>query len=91
MSERRAYRLSGRVQGVGFRWWAKETAGKLGLRGLVRNEPDGTVWLDTEGDAPALDQFEQLLETGPPGAVVQEVRPVRPGTGGLPSRFEIAR
>jgi acylphosphatase len=91
MSERRAYRLSGRVQGVGFRWWARETAGKLGLRGLVRNEPDGSVWLDAEGEDHALDQFEQLLETGPPGAVVREVRPVRPGPAVLPPRFEIDR
>lgn len=91
MSERRAYRLSGRVQGVGFRWWTRETATTLGLRGLVRNEPDGTVWLDVEGDNPKLAQFEQLLATGPPGAMVQEVRPVRPGSGALPSRFEIGR
>jgi acylphosphatase len=91
MSERRAYRLSGRVQGVGFRWWARETATRLGLRGVVRNEPDGSVWLEAEADAASLDQFERLLETGPPGALVREVRQERPGQGALPPRFEIGR
>jgi acylphosphatase len=91
MSERRAYRLFGRVQGVGFRWWAREAGAKLGLRGMVRNEPDGSVWLDAAGDGSTLDQFERLLKTGPPGSVVNEVRPVPPGTDTLPSRFEIAR
>jgi acylphosphatase len=89
MSERRAYRLSGRVQGVGFRWWARQTASKLGLRGRVRNEPDGSVWVEAEGDGARLDQFERLLKTGPPGAVVRQVLQERPGDGALPPRFEI--
>jgi acylphosphatase len=91
MSERRAYRLSGRVQGVGFRWWARETASTLGLRGVVRNEPDGSVWLEAQGAAARLDQFERLLETGPPGALVREVRKEGPGRDSLPPRFEIGR
>ncbi|HET8901877.1 MAG TPA: acylphosphatase [Holophagaceae bacterium] len=40
---RTAFRVTGRVQGVGFRWWAEAQAQSLGLAGFVRNEPDGAV------------------------------------------------
>jgi acylphosphatase len=91
MSERRAYRLSGRVQGVGFRWWARQTAVGLGLRGVVRNDPDGAVWVEAEGDVAGMDQFEALLHTGPSGARVQQVTAVPVTDRPLPTRFEISR
>jgi acylphosphatase len=91
MNERKAYRITGRVQGVGFRWWARESARRLGLRGLIRNEADGSVFIEVEGDADAMGQFRRLLETGPPGAVVHGMREETTGPGDLPSRFEIAR
>jgi acylphosphatase len=91
MSERRAYRLTGRVQGVGFRWWARQTAVGLGLRGVVRNDPDGPVWVEAEGDAATMDQFEALLHTGPPGARVEQVTTVPVTDHPLPARFEIGR
>lgn len=89
MSERRAYRISGRVQGVGFRWWTRRQADHLGVRGVVRNDSDGTVHVEAEGDIASLERLEQLLRDGPPGAQVQEVRPEPPGEGALPAGFEI--
>lgn len=89
MSDRRAYRISGRVQGVGFRWWARQEANRLGLRGTVRNDPDGTVRLDAAGEPGDLDALEERLREGPRGASVSEVRSERPGGAALPSPFEI--
>lgn len=89
--DRRAYRLSGVVQGVGFRWWARETAVGLGLRGTVRNHPDGTVRLDVAGEPDMLDRFETLLAQGPPGARVTAIQQDRTGDAPLPRGFDITR
>lgn len=79
------------VQGVGFRWWARETATELGLKGTVRNDQDGSVRLDVRGDTQGLDRFEALLARGPSGARVTAVQSEEPGTSSLPDRFEITR
>lgn len=91
MNERKAYRITGRVQGVGFRWWARETARRLGLRGLIRNEADGSVFVEAEGEPDVMGQFRQSLATGPPGAIVQQLREQTTGHEDLPARFEIGR
>jgi acylphosphatase len=65
--------VHGRVQGVGFRYWARSTATRLGLSGWVRNCDDGSVELFYQGASDFVDQFEQLLEKGPPGASVSRV------------------
>jgi acylphosphatase len=91
MNEHKAYRITGRVQGVGFRWWARETARRLGLRGLIRNERDGSVFVEAAGDPAGMEQFRQSLETGPPGAIVEQLKEETTGHGELPSRFEIGR
>jgi acylphosphatase len=91
MTDRRAYRVSGRVQGVGFRWWARDEATRLDLRGWVRNDPDGTVRLEVEGSGESLDRLEDLLRVGPPAARVHEVHPQTPTPRPLPDGFEIAR
>ncbi len=64
----RAYRLniSGRVQGVGFRYSAQREAIRLGLTGWVRNDPDGTVSLYCEGPAEKTAVFLKWLEKGGP-------------------------
>jgi acylphosphatase len=90
MNERRAYRISGVVQGVGFRWWARQEASRLGLHGRVRNQPDATVHLEASGEPAALDRLERLLAQGPPGSRVSHVTRLEPGTTPLPARFEIA-
>ncbi len=62
---RRRYRVEGRVQGVGFRWFAAREAKRLGLRGWVRNLADGAVEAEAAGDAGALAAFETALRSGP--------------------------
>lgn len=68
------YRVVGRVQGVGFRYHVVRAAKSAGITGIVRNEPDGTVVAEAEGDTAALARFEEILRQGPPGARVDSVR-----------------
>ena len=71
----RAVRLlvRGRVQGVGFRWFAKEQARQADLVGWVRNAPDGTVEIAAAGDDERLERFIDAVRRGPPGARVEGV------------------
>lgn len=69
----RHFLISGRVQGVGFRWFAESAASREGLHGWVRNRPDGSVEAMAEGDAEALERFERALRHGPPAARVASV------------------
>lgn len=69
----RRFLLSGRVQGVGFRFFAERTARREGLHGWVRNLPDGRVEAAAEGEAEAVDRFEGQLRHGPLGARVEHV------------------
>jgi acylphosphatase len=69
----RHYRLTGRVQGVGFRFFTERTARLEGLTGWVRNTEDGSVEVFAEGDAEAIARFEAKLRKGPPGARVDQV------------------
>jgi acylphosphatase len=63
-------RLTGRVQGVGFRRYCQLEGRRLGLSGWVRNLSDGGVEVWAEGPAVKLDDFLQWLRRGPPGARV---------------------
>jgi acylphosphatase len=63
-------RLSGRVQGVGFRWFTRAAAQELGLTGLVRNLPDGRVEVEAAGEPERLEAFRRRLREGPPGSRV---------------------
>ncbi len=67
----RRYILSGRVQGVGFRYFTEAAAGREGIQGWVRNLPDGRVELSAEGEAEAIERFEHKIRHGPPGARVE--------------------
>lgn len=69
----RRYRVTGRVQGVGFRFFTERAAVVEGLGGYVRNNRDGCVEALVEGDADAVMRFEQALRQGPPGARVDLV------------------
>jgi acylphosphatase len=69
----RRYLVSGRVQGVGFRFFAEAAALREGLHGWVRNLPDGRVEALAEGEAEALERFERAIGHGPPGARVERV------------------
>jgi acylphosphatase len=69
----RKFLISGRVQGVGFRWFAESAAARDGLHGWVRNLPDGRVEAQAEGEADAVERFERALRRGPGAARVDEV------------------
>ncbi len=75
---RRAIKVHGRVQGVGFRWWAQRQARSLGLRGSVRNCWDGTVEVVLAGPANAVQQMMERLEDGPPAAHVVRLEELPP-------------
>ena len=66
-------RVTGMVQGVKYRATAQREARRRGLSGWVRNEPDGTVLIDVEGDPAAVDAFLGWCAEGPPGARVATV------------------
>ena len=68
-------RVTGVVQGVGFRWFVREKARRLGLAGWVRNLSDGSVEVVAEGDQGQLDLLLGELKKGPPGAIVDSILP----------------
>ena len=72
--------ITGLVQGVGYRYTTLRTAQELGLRGWVRNLPDGSVETWAQGKGAVLDEFIRFLRQGPRAARVQsvDVRPVEP-------------
>ena len=69
----RRFLVSGRVTGVGFRYFTQDVARREGLTGVVRNLPDGRVEAIAEGDAESLDRFEMAVRRGPSRARVDEV------------------
>jgi acylphosphatase len=85
-----AFRVTGRVQGVGFRWWTRGQALRLGIDGSVRNAADGSVEVIASGDEQALAELRRLLSVGPPGADVTGVEPLGLETSATPG-FHIAR
>jgi acylphosphatase len=76
MDEMRAARrflVSGRVTGVGFRYFTQDAARREGLTGVVRNLPDGRVEAIAEGDSESLERFEMALRRGPSRARVEQL------------------
>jgi len=65
--------IKGRVQGVGFRYFTKNKAKELGLRGWVRNLSDGSVEIQATGPVERLERLLQSLSTGPVGSQVDSV------------------
>lgn len=65
--------VRGRVQGVGFRWFARDAAEQHGVTGWVRNRADGTVEAELHGRANAVHAVLDLLRSGPPHARVDDV------------------
>ena len=76
--KRAAYRIHGRVQGVGFRWWCAQMARELGLDGSVRNRPDGSVEVHLYGEVFAVDLMTEHLARGPGLARVSGMEPLKP-------------
>lgn len=70
---RRRVLVRGMVQGVGFRYWTRGEARRLGVVGWVRNRSDGTVEAELEGEAFAVAELLDAVRQGPAGAAVSAV------------------
>jgi acylphosphatase len=75
--EARRWVVVGQVQGVGYRYFARQAAVGLGVRGWVRNLPDGWVEIQAAGAPEALESLKAELRRGPRGAVVEDVEEER--------------
>ena len=84
-------RITGRVQGVGFRWFVVAEGRRLSLHGWVRNNPDGSVELEAEGPAVAIDALRMRVGKGPPASRVEEVSEMVVSGDELPAKFETRR
>ena len=73
MKHAKLYRVEGRVQGVGYRFFVERVARELGLRGYVRNLYDGRVEVYAIGADAVLERLRKQLELGPPGSRVERV------------------
>ena len=71
--EAASLRIAGRVQGVGYRWWAVQAATALGLAGWVRNRRDGSVEAVFAGPAEAVDAMVDACRRGPDSARIDAV------------------
>lgn len=71
--ERMVVAISGNVQAVGYRYFARKAAVRLGVVGWVRNDPEGTVSVLAEGPKDTLEAFAEQLEKGPIAADVDEI------------------
>jgi acylphosphatase len=66
-------KITGRVQGVGFRYFTMKQANLFGLNGYVKNRSDGSVEVEVEGEKEIIDKFKSVLEQGPGFSSVEKV------------------
>jgi acylphosphatase len=71
--EQRLIRIHGKVQGVGYRFFATRVARRLGLKGSIQNNRDGTVEALVEGDRGVIDEWIEELREGPRYAEVTSI------------------
>lgn len=88
MTKSISIKISGKVQGVFFRASARDKADELGVKGFVRNEPDGSVYIEAEADEGSLHQFTEWCRQGPPRALVEKID-IKEGEGKAFTRFEL--
>ncbi len=81
-------RVEGRVQGVAYRAWTRDTARGLGVAGWVCNEPDGAVRALVSGPRHAVEAMLAAMRRGPDAAVVREVT-TEPADERAPAGFEV--
>lgn len=90
MRRRIAITITGLVQGVFFRDGARSMAEEMGIVGFIRNEPDGSVYAEAEGESGDTDRFVQWCRRGPVAARVEGVevteKPLQGGKGFVVSR-----
>lgn len=67
-------KIFGKVQGVGFRWYVERISKKLGLKGYVRNEIDGTVKIVVEGDIEKIKELLKYLKIGNGYSMVTDIK-----------------
>ena len=84
-------KVHGRVQGVFYRQSTRARALALGLRGWVRNEPDGTVLIEASGGRTELESLVSWCKQGPPSASVSnlEIQWFEPSDDDLPPSFQV--
>jgi acylphosphatase len=73
MKELRVLRIHGKVQGVGYRFFATRVARRLGLKGTIQNQRDGSVEAMVEGEKQAIDEWIEELKEGPRYAEVVKI------------------
>ena len=83
-------RVSGHVQGVGFRWFAMRVARDAGLTGWVRNNPDGSVELEAAGTPDAVALLKARVSVGPRASRVDQVTELPVSADQLPAPFAIS-
>ncbi|MCX7726113.1 MAG: acylphosphatase [Chitinispirillaceae bacterium] len=66
--------VSGRVQGVGFRFFTRNCARKYNISGWVRNCDDGSVEIEAEGEKDKIENFTEEIKKGPPSSRVTDVK-----------------
>lgn len=84
--------VTGRVQGVGFRWFVREIARRADVSGWVKNLPNGSVEIAASGPDTAIAELVAAARRGPPGSHVQGVAELSTvGLGELPRPFAVVR
>lgn len=83
-------RVTGKVQGVSFRATTKAIADQMGVRGMIRNEKDGSVYIEAEGDDLQLEVFTEWCYEGPDRSKIEQVQ-ITPGEMKNYSNFEILK
>lgn len=68
--------ITGRVQGVGYRYSVKIIAESLAIRGCVKNLRDGSVFVTAQGKKNAIDNFVKWCYQGPPAAIVRDIEKI---------------
>lgn len=74
MKESALITITGRVQGVGFRYFVKQKAEMLGVAGIVKNLPHGSVYVEAEGEPADMETFIAFLKIGPPRAYITDIQ-----------------
>jgi acylphosphatase len=85
------WKVTGVVQGVGFRWYARVAARRFQLAGWVMNRADGSVEIAASGREEKIAEFRSAIERGPDGAVVSQVEELEPFDGELDFPFSMRR
>ena len=83
-------KITGKVQGVFFRASTKAVADQMGIKGLVKNEKDGSVYIEAEGDETTLSMFLEWCNEGPDKSIIENVA-VEDGELKNYRNFEVAK